>query len=262
MSESQLIPAATVLILRDAPDDGLEVFMVKRHHQIDFASGALVFPGGKVDKSDFDPQLRAHCTSADGLDDRALALRIGAIREAFEECGVLLARKKGQAELINGADLQSLNDWRDKFNDRAQEVTMLDFALAENLDFAIDKLTHFAHWVTPDMMPKRFDTHFYIARMPADHLAEHDGSEGIDSIWITPQKALAEAAAKRLTIIFPTRMNVEKLAQSVNVEAAIENCGEIVTVTPFVEKEGDRAYLRIQPDAGYGDPKEDITNGM
>ena len=89
-----LIPAATIMLLRDGAP-GLEVFMVVRHHQIDFASGALVFPGGKLDEGDKSSSIRARCDGADGVSDAELAIQVAAIREAFEECGVLLARPKG-----------------------------------------------------------------------------------------------------------------------------------------------------------------------
>ena len=93
------VPAATILMLRDSPD-GLEVFMVVRHHQIDFASGALVFPGGKV--ADGDDAVRDRCIDSEGLDDVQFALQVAAIREAFEECGILLAGEPGKTELIDG----------------------------------------------------------------------------------------------------------------------------------------------------------------
>ncbi len=256
-----LIPAATVMILRDRPH-GMEVFMVVRHHQIDFASGALVFPGGKIDAGDFDAGLRDVSTNGAAFDDKELAFRIGSIREAYEECGVLLAREKGDKDFISAERLHALTPWRDKFNDRKTPCTMLEFARAANLEFACDALGHFAHWITPDMMPKRFDTYFYLVRAPEDHIAEHDGHESVDSVWITPQQALAEADAKKRTIIFPTRMNIEKLAQYETVDQTLAACGHVVTVEPFLQQEGDKTYLRIQPNAGYGDPKEDVSRGL
>ena len=259
MSENDLIPAATVMMLRDT-DNGPEVFMVVRHHEIDFASGALVFPGGKADKADFDSALRAHCGKADDFDDKELALRIASIRESFEECGILLAREKGQSDFISAARLQQLDGWRDRFNNR--DATMLAFAEVENLEFAVDALGFYAHWITPEMMPKRFDTYFYMARAPQDHIGLHDGSESVDSVWITAKQAIAEADAKKRTVIFPTRMNIEKLANNSSVDEALAACGDVVTVTPFIEKEGEKSFLRIQPDAGYGDPKEDVTRGL
>lgn len=259
MSKDELIPAATVMMLRDT-DNGPEVFMVVRHHEIDFASGALVFPGGKADKADFELGLRAHCGKADEFDDKELALRIASIRESFEECGILLAREKGANDFVSAARLKELDGWRDRFNNR--DATMLEFAEAENLEFAVDALGFYAHWITPEMMPKRFDTYFYMARAPQDHIGAHDGSESVDSVWITAAQAIAEADAKKRTVIFPTRMNIEKLAQNNSVDDALAACGDVVTVIPFIEKEGDKSFLRIQPNAGYGDPKEDITRGI
>jgi len=254
--EKPLIDAATVMILRDRPE-GMEVFMVVRHHQIDFASGALVFPGGKIDAADRDPELLDYCSGAEGLDARDVAFRIGAIRESFEECGVLFAREKGGTDYVGATRLQELDVWRDRFN--AGETDMLTFAREEGLEFALDVFGHFAHWLTPDLMPKRFDTHFYAARAPEDHIALHDGSESVDSVWIRPSDAIAAADNGSRTIIFPTRMNVEKLSKSLNVDAVIAACGNVVTVEPFLKKDDDgTTFLRIQANAGYGDPKEPV----
>ena len=259
MSTDGLIAAATVMMLRDTPA-GPEVFMVVRHHEIDFASGALVFPGGKVDPADNDTGLRAHCANADAYDDKELSLRVASIRESFEECGILLAREKGSDDFISAERLQQLEGWRTRFN--TGEATMREFGEAENLEFAVDALAFFAHWITPKMMKRRFDTYFYMARAPEDHVGLHDGSESVDSVWITAKQALAEADAKKRTVIFPTRMNIEKLAKRESVDNALAQCGEVVTVVPFVEKEGDKAYLRIQTEAGYGDPKMDMSKGI
>lgn len=252
--EQKLIDAATVLIVRDRPQ-GMEVFMVVRHHQIDFASGALVFPGGKVDPGDRDPLLREYCVGAEGLDDKQLAFKIAAIRESYEECGVLLARNKGSHAYITAEELLKLDPWREKFNKGS--ATMLEFAQAANLEFALDELGHYAHWITPDMMPKRFDTHFYLARAPEDHLAIHDGSESVDSVWIRPDDAIAEADAGTKTIIFPTLLNVQMLATRTDVVDAFGKCGAVKTVEPFVQKNAEgKPELCIQPDAGYGDIRE------
>lgn len=259
MTKDQLIPAATVMMLRDT-DNGPEVFMVVRHHEIDFASGALVFPGGKADPADFEAALRDHCGSADDYDDKELALRVASIRESFEECGILLARQKGESDFVSAERLKALDGWRDRFNNG--DATMLQFAEAEGLEFAVDALGFFAHWITPEMMPRRFDTYFYMARAPQDHIGAHDGSESVDSIWITAKQALADADAEKRTVIFPTRMNIEKFAERATVDDALAQCGDVVTVIPFIEKEGEKSFLRIQANAGYGDPKEDVTRGL
>lgn len=247
------VPAATILMLRDG-QQGLEVFMVVRHHQIDFASGALVFPGGKVDQED--TEVREYCSGVDELDDVSLSLQVAAIREAFEECGILLARQVDNDRLISGEKLQTLNHYREKLN--KGEVSIREFLSSENLLLACDLLHHFAHWITPTMMPKRFDTHFYLAIAPADHLAIHDGYESVDSVWITPEQAILDAEEGNKTIIFPTRLNVEMLGLSNSVNEAIiaAEQRQIISVLPWTEKRDDGTYLCIPAEAGYSTAEE------
>ncbi len=242
------VPAATILMLRDGPS-GLEVFMVVRHHQIDFASGALVFPGGKISAGD--REVRDLCTGDEGLIDSQLALHVGAIREAFEECGILLARPLNSSDLISGEELQRLGPLRQPLS--VGELTIRDFLLQQKLILACDLLTRFSHWITPEMMPKRFDTQFYVAAAPQDHLAIHDGFESVDSIWISPEQAIKEADDGKRTVIFPTRMNIEMLGNSDSVEAALIDADnrDIVTVMPWTEKRDDGNYLCIPAAAGY-----------
>ncbi|TVS15652.1 MAG: NUDIX hydrolase [Gammaproteobacteria bacterium] len=244
------LPAATIVLLRDDLEEGLEIFMVVRHHQIDFASGALVFPGGKIDEQDADPALEAYCDGADS-DPVMRAMQIGAIREAFEEAGVLLAREVESRQLVSGERLAILEHYRTSLH--SGEVSLKAFLDAEQLRLACDTLVRFAHWVTPDMMPKRFDTHFFIARAPEDHVLLHDGHESVDSVWIRPQQVLTDAASGKRTVIFPTLRNVEKLADADTVEAAMTaaQSQRIVTVTPWTEKRDDGVWLRIPVEAGY-----------
>lgn len=248
------VPSATILMLRDGPQ-GLEVFMVVRHHQIDFASGALVFPGGKADPQDFDAALIPHLDGA--ADDEAMrAIQVSAIREAFEECGILLAREEGQSSLIAAARLAELEPYRTSLHNG--EASMVAFVQQEGLRLACDRLVHFAHWVTPDMLPKRFDTHFFLAEAPADHLAIHDGHESVDSIWIRPADVLEQAAAGTRTVIFPTLRNVEKLACCDSVSDALAAAAEapVVRVLPWTERRDDGTYLCIQREAGYAVSEE------
>ncbi len=252
-------PASTILLLRDGPSD-LEVLMVERHHQIDFASGALVFPGGKVDPADGidDPAaVRSLCDGHDDLDDLELVFRVAAIRESFEESGMLLARKDGvmaPPELVAdlGADRDALN---------AREATMLEIAAKHGLTLALDILQPFARWVTPAFMPKRFDTMFYLARVPEGQIEAHDGSEAVDTVWISPSDALAAAERGERTIIFPTRKNVEKLSRANSVEAAMAAAAvdTIVTVEPWMEKnEEGKLLLKLPVEAGYGEGNEPL----
>ncbi len=246
--------AATILLVRDGPS-GLEVFMVQRHHQIDFATGAMVFPGGKVEAGDADPRLRERCAGVAGLDADALVVRIAAIRETFEECGVLLARPRGSAaaELVSATRLAELESrWRDKLN--RDEAGMAELVDAEDLELALDRLVAFAHWVTPEVVPKRFDTHFFLAAAPPDQVALHDGGESVDSIWITPQAALAAAESGRRTIIFPTLMNLNLLGLASSAADALARArrSPVVTVRPTLARTPEgKPELRIPPEAGY-----------
>ena len=137
MSEQQnapaeAVPAATILLLRDGAE-GLEVFMVVRHHQIDFASGALVFPGGKADPEDFEPALAPYLSGA-ADDDNLRGIQVAAIREAFEECGVLMARAEGADTLIDGERLEALEPYRDQLHKGT--LSILEFLQRENLVLA------------------------------------------------------------------------------------------------------------------------------
>lgn len=251
MNAPALLPAATVLLLRDGAA-GLEVFMVQRHHQIDFAAGALVFPGGKVDRRDHDPALLPRLTANDALPPDLVTFGIAAIREAFEECGVLLARSAGSDRIVSAARLKEIED-RFRAPLARGEIGIREVIEAEDLTLALDQLTRYSHWVTPDFMPKRFDTHFFLATAPADQLALHDGGETVDSIWIRPDEAISDAIAGKRSVIFPTRMNLSVLARDNTVSGAITRAGARppVMVKPWLEDREDGQYLIITPDAGY-----------
>ncbi len=242
------VPAATILLVRDG-SKGLEVFMVKRHHQIDFATGALVFPGGKVAKGDFDPELGSNMDGAGAWPGQMRAFVAAAIREAFEEAGILLARDATAGRLVDEARLMGLEPYRHPLE--KGEIGLRDFVTREDLHLACDLLVHFAHWITPKMMPKRFDTHFFIALAPHGHIGRHDGRESVDSVWLSPDEAVADR--KRWNIIFPTKLNLMKLAQSKTVDEALAaaRAAPPLTVEPWLDEGPDGAILRIREDAGY-----------
>jgi 8-oxo-dGTP pyrophosphatase MutT (NUDIX family) len=244
------IPSATILLIRDGSRD-LEIFMVERHHQVDFAMGALVFPGGKVDPADREPTIRERCGGAPDSDDE-LAVSVAAIRETFEESGILLARPGPSAELVSGEALREIESrHRDDLNHG--RITMREIVDAEDLTLACDLLVPFAHWITPEMAPKRFDTHFFLVAVPPDQVAIHDGRESVDSMWTTPSAALADADAGRCTIVFPTRLNLMKLARSQRVEEALAAAlaSTVVTVMPRIEQTDAGPVLRIPAEADY-----------
>ncbi len=246
----EAVPAATIMLLRPGANGGIETFMVVRHHQIDFASGALVFPGGKADPADFDEQLIALSSGAHS-DPKMRAIQVAAIREVFEECGILLARPRGSTSLVDRERLAGLESYRQRLNDG--DLTIAQFMEQENLELACDQLVHFAHWITPDMLPKRFDTHFFLCIAPADHLAVHDGYESVDSVWIEPNQAVDDGASGKYTIIFPTLRNIKKLtAFTTPAEALSKSANQpVVTVLPWMEDRDDGRYLCIPAEAGY-----------
>ena len=241
--------ASTVLLIRDGKI-GIEVFMVVRHQEIDSFSGALVFPGGKVDPAD--AHARPFCIGGEKLDEIAHSHRVAAVREAFEESGVLLAYNKGSRDLIDAAQLKIIQTrWRNDL--AAHKTTMAHVCCTENIVLALDKIVEFAHWITPRIVPKIFDTRFFIAQAPGDHIAIHDGAETTDSEWLRPEKAIEDAASGKRTLVFPTRMNLLKLSQYKNVDEAmtISLNTKVVTVQPEPGKHPKGRTLRIPVEAGY-----------
>ncbi|MEM7253970.1 MAG: NUDIX hydrolase [Pseudomonadota bacterium] len=243
--------AATILLVRD-DRDGLEVFMQVRHQKIDFAAGALVFPGGAVDPDDHDPAVLAKADGLASLDARECAFRIAAVREVFEECGVLLASADDGA-LISAERASAL------YEKHAPALQAEAFRLGplletESLRLACQNLVPFAHWITPESQPKRFDTRFYIARLPDGHRATHDGMESVESIWISPQALCEQADAGQWHVMFPTRMNIERLGRSQTVDDALTQAAAtpVVAVLPKAQKTPEGRVLKIPPEAGYG----------
>lgn len=244
--------AATVLLVRDAAQ-GLEVFMLERHQKSDFAEGALVFPGGKTETADGDPMLAEGVRGVAGLDPTARLLRAAAIRETFEECGVLLARPRGSDALVDAQRRGAIaRRWREAL--RVDAATLPEVVAAEGLELAFDLLVPFAHWITPEFMPMRFDTHFFLVAAPPDQLADHDGSESVDSLWASVPEAVELERSGRRTIIFPTLENLKKLGRSRTVAEALARAQQarIVTVTPRLEIDAEgRRFMVLPPDSDY-----------
>jgi 8-oxo-dGTP pyrophosphatase MutT (NUDIX family) len=257
-------PASTILLLRDAagrdskgPDDNgrgeIEVFMMVRHYEIDFNSGALVFPGGSVDKGDEEIIARSELYSGgDGLDAGALSFRIAAIRETFEESGILLARPRGSNTLVDAkraGEIEAIN--------RAAlcegKMTFLKVLADNGLSLALDELVPYAHWITPEGMPKRFDTWFFLAAAPPEQAGAHDGKESTDSIWVSPREALAGGESGRFKLPFPTTRNLIKLGKQPSVKAALDEARgkPIVCVMPVMTRLNGGRQLRIPLEAGY-----------
>ncbi|WP_024519795.1 NUDIX hydrolase [Bradyrhizobium sp. Tv2a-2] len=247
-------PASTTLLLRDnARTSEVEVFMMVRHHQIEFNSGALVFPGGSVDKGDQEIVARRELHGGgEGLDPAALGFRVAAIRETFEESGILLAHQQGSRDLI---DVKRAGEIEAAYRAPLCEgKTSFLNVLAENkLWLAFDELIPYAHWITPEGMPKRFDTWFFLAAAPPDQLGAHDGKESTDSIWVSPREALAGGESGRFKLPFPTTRNLIKLGKQGSVAAALDDARgrPIVTVMPVMTRHNGGRQLVIPREAGY-----------
>ena len=246
-------PASTILLLRDGAGGEIEVFMMVRHYEIDFNSGALVFPGGSVDKGDQEIISRPELYSGgEGLDAATLSFRIAAIRETFEESGILLARPRGSATLIDAKRAGEIEAASRTALCEAK-TTFLKVLTDNGVSLALDELVPYAHWITPEGMPKRFDTWFFLAAAPPEQAGAHDGKESTDSIWVSPREALAGGESGRFKLPFPTTRNLIKLGKQSGVQAVIDDSRgkPIVTVMPVMTRLNGGRQLRIPADAGY-----------
>jgi 8-oxo-dGTP pyrophosphatase MutT (NUDIX family) len=246
-------PASTILLLRDGAKQEVEVFMMVRHHEIEFSSGALVFPGGSVDSADRDIVARGELyAGGDACDAGELSFRIAAIRETFEESGILLARPRGSNALVDAKQAGQI-EARHRAALAERKTTFVDVLTESAMVLALDELVPYARWITPETMPKRYDTWFFLAAAPPDQLGTHDGRESTDSLWLSAREAIAGGESGRFKLPFPTTRNLIKLGKQPNVRAAIEVAkkSRVVTVMPELMRLNGGRQLRIPLEAGY-----------
>jgi 8-oxo-dGTP pyrophosphatase MutT (NUDIX family) len=257
MNETPDIPStprtsATILLLRDGPA-GLEVLMQQRHEEVGVFAGALAFPGGKVMPDDSSPQVRARADGVETHSDDELAFAASAVRECFEECGVLLARETADGPIVSGDRAAATFGDREALD--AGELALGDFLENHDLRLALDLMTPWSHWITPVFVPRRFDTWFYLAAVPEGQTADAESNETVEMIWIRPQDALKAAEAGERSLYFATRLNVAELALFDNVDAAIAHARQktIAIAMPERVEMADGGYmLRLGEEAGYG----------
>ena len=207
---SKPLPAATVLLLRDT-HDGIEVLMTRRSLQASFAPGAYVFPGGGIDAEDSSCHHLAQ--SRPTQDEKHLTQAIAAIRESFEELGVLLAKE---------ADGKPVSSQSHSLLSRSENFVAQ--CLSHGLTLSANEVYVLAHWVTDRDLPRRFDVPFLVARMPEEQVPVADEKEQFEPVWVSPSLALTRHAAGDFFIIFPTIRTLEKLQGYTTVDSVLAAC--------------------------------------
>lgn len=259
--------AASVLLLRDGPA-GVEVFMERRHLETDFVGGAYVFPGGRVDAADSLPDSLcrglddAQASAKLGLTEGGLSFWVAAVRECFEEAGVLFAYDRS-GELIDLHDERAAASYaghRDALN--RNELTLGTLAELEGLVLATDRIAYWSHWITPEGMPRRYDTRFFVAEMLPRQTAVHDDGELTSSAWVRPAEAIERALAHEWMIILPTLKNLDQLARFPSAKAAVEAAQaqtEVTCIVPRVLERDGHARVVLPGDDGYDEAPRDAS---
>ncbi len=258
------------MLVRDGLDDQgeptVEVCMLRRNLASEFVAGAYVFPGGSVEPDDHDPEVEARCqgrTDAEasailGVDSGGLAYWVAALRECFEEAGILVARRRRQADpdvFLDTSDSGTsarFAAYRDAVN--AKRMGLLDLCRQEDLVLAVDSLFYVSHWITPELAPRRYDTRFFITAAPQGQIARHDDGETIASIWVRPEDALARIASGDIELLPPTvtnLRNVEGFRTTDEVMAWAAQVTDVVTVLPIVIIEDGHVLILRPGDPGY-----------
>ena len=201
-------PAATTVLLRDG-EDGVEVLLMRRNQASGFVPGAWVFPGGRVDPADSAPPLYQRIVGLPSEPEPASAFWTAAVRELFEETGVLLARGAAEEWIADASSHGGIESLRQALMD--DEVSLMD--VIEELDAVLDVggMVHIAHWVTPVVEPRRYDTHFFAAALPDGRRPEPDPREMTEAAWLRPRTALERFERGDLPMVFPTVRTLESL---------------------------------------------------
>jgi len=250
--------ASAVMLLRDTTTgQGIEVFMVRRVIQSDFMPDVYVFPGGSVSQDDRAAELvEGVCRHAEpsvvdpeGHTAPGSGVRAAAIRELFEEAGILLAYRAERLLEFAEHEVEHFYTYRKAFHER--QGSLVKMAHEEHLVLATDLLNYFAHWITPEGMPKRFDTHFFLTTAPIEQQAAHDRLETSEGVWISPTEALARFERKEFPLVFATIHQLRELAVFGSVKEALEATAmkHVLTRIPVLLHEGGKTRVFLQEDA-------------
>jgi 8-oxo-dGTP pyrophosphatase MutT (NUDIX family) len=262
------------MLVRDAPEpesDGssLEVLMVRRNLQSDFVGGAFVFPGGAVDLADGGAEADVLCRGRSdaeasillGVEAGGLAYWVAALRETFEEAGLLLAERPGGPALLAGDPDEESRFVAERARVNAGTRRFLDLCRDEALQLLVGEVHYFAHWITPMGAPRRYDTRFFVAAAPGGQQAAHDAGETIAETWISPRRALEGHRKGAFEIIFPTIRNLQAISRFATstelLEAAEKASRSVPTIEPRVIADGDGVgngvRIVLPGDDGYDD---------
>lgn len=256
--------AASVLVLRDAHGGGgIEVLMVKRHSKSDFAADMHVFPGGALEECDCGEEAAALCAGlgreeaasilgGDAEPSLSLGLFVAAIRETFEETGILLAYDpSGGLVDCRGEASVRYAGYREDL--KAKRISFKEMVEREGLELAVDRLVYFARWITPEVSPIRFDARFFLAAAPLCQVALHDEVETTGHVWISPTEALERCRRGEFAMLPPTVVNLMSLERYASVEEALASAAamEVTAVSPRVVEENGRMRLILPGDPAY-----------
>ena len=225
---------------------------MRRHRKQSFMGGAFVYPGGALDPADCDTALTHHMKGISTEDailrlnesetnqDTVLGLYFAAVRETFEESGVLLADLNG--DYTGQKFAKKFNGYREKIHNGT--ITLKDVAIKENIQFALDLLMPFARWITPEVETKRFDTRFFLARKPKNQNPEHDRIELVESLWLTPEEALEKNFNREITLMPPTLKTIEELSVYPSIDDVFADVStkKVETILP----------MAFQSETGFG----------
>jgi len=264
--------AATVMLVRDG-DEGLEVFMLQRNLQSDFVGGAYVFPGGGVDDDDRHADLDAVCdgrtdamASAQlGVPGGGLAFWVAAIRECFEEAGVLLAVDADDRTVRFDVPEVEARFAAHRASVDHGERRLVDICIDECLRLDVERIYEFSHWITPEGAPRRYDTRFFVARAPEAQVPLHDDREVIDNLWVRPSDALDRHRNGTLAMIFPTMRTLESLERFATAEDLLDAAAAIdhvPAILPKIVEHESGLRILLPGDDGYDEavaPTEPVS---
>ena len=233
-------PAATLILTRDTCA-GLEVFMMQRTYQASFMPGFFVFPGGAVDPADHCETMLALCHGSQALDlnhqlgfgENGLAYAIAAIRESFEEVGLLLARNtEGRyVDIAQPYDIECYTRLREGLY--SGQLTFAEVVHSQGLIAAVDQLALLSRWVTPEGLPRRYDTRFFVAAAPEQQIAVPDGQEAIDHRWIAPTQALALSDQGEMQLSLPTVTTLQDISTFTTTAALLSHARQQGSIEPI-----------------------------